>query len=116
MSNFTIATRIATANPAVSVVDVTGSFDINTVVDFEVILEDFFKKKQYKIILNFEKLTYVSSAGVGLLVGNLKEIRKNGGDIKIAGLTLEVYKVFELLELTKVFRIFKTEQDAVSDY
>jgi anti-anti-sigma factor len=116
MSNFTIVTRTAASNPAVSVVDVAGSFDINTVVEFEVVLEDFFKKKYYKIILNFEKLTYVSSAGVGLLVGNFKEIRKNGGDIKIAGLSLDVYKVFDILELTKVFRIFKTEQEAVSDF
>jgi anti-sigma B factor antagonist len=116
MGNFALATRMAMSNTAVSVVDVEGVLDLNTVADFEAVLENFFRKKQYKIVLNLEKLTYISSAGIGVLVGVIKDVRKNRGDIKLTSVNPDVYKVFELLELPGLFRFHKTERDAAAEF
>lgn len=116
MDRLVIATRQAMTNTTVTVVDIEGVLDINTVSDFEVVLQDLFRKKQYKLVLNMKKLTYISSAGFGVLMSIIKDVRKNRGDIKIANVSPEIYKVFDLLELPGLFHILKTEQDAVSEF
>jgi len=82
------------SNTSVTVVDIEGVLDINTVGEFETVLQDLFKKKQYKIVLNMKKLTYISSAGFGVLMSVIKDVRKNRGDIKIANVSSDIYKVF----------------------
>src|SRR5580658_1324925 len=116
MNHLELVTRTAMSNTAVSVLDIDGVLDINTVENFEMALQDFLRKKQFKIILNLEKLTYISSAGIGVLVGNIKEIRKNKGDIKITGASPEVYNVLDLLDLPGLFKIHKTERDAAAEF
>jgi anti-sigma B factor antagonist len=116
MSNLNLVTRTAMSNTAVSVLEAEGVLDINTVGDFETALDRFFKNKQYKIVLNLEKLRYISSAGIGVLVGNIKEVRKNHGDIKLSSVNPEIYKVFDLLDLPAVFHFHKNERDAAAAF
>jgi anti-sigma B factor antagonist len=108
--------RVAMSNTAVSVVALSGSLDINTIMDFEAVLADLFKQRRFKVVLNLEKLNYISSAGIGVLIGNIKDFRKNHGDIKLAHVGPEIYKVLDLLELPRIFQLLKTEQDAVSSF
>ncbi|HTC19448.1 MAG TPA: STAS domain-containing protein [bacterium] len=108
--------RVAMSNTSVSVVSLSGSLDINTVMDFETVIADLFKQKRFKIVLNLEKLTYISSAGIGVLIGSIKDFRKNHGDIKLSHVGPDIYKVFDLLELPRIFQLLKTEQDAVNSF
>ena len=116
MERLALATRSAASNSTVTIVDIEGVLDINTVGDFEAILQDLFRKKQYKIVLNMGKMTYISSAGFGVLMSIIKDVRKNKGDIKIVNVSSDIYKVFDLLELPGLFHILKTEQDAVGEF
>jgi anti-sigma B factor antagonist len=116
MERLVLTSRNATSNNVVTVVDIEGVLDINTVSDFEGLLQDLFKKKQFKIILNMKQLTYISSAGFGVLMSIIKDVRKNKGDIKIVNVSTDIYKVFDLLELPGLFHILKTEQDAVGEF
>jgi anti-sigma B factor antagonist len=116
MERLVISSRMAMSNTAVTVVDIEGVLDINTVGDFEAMLQDLFKKKLFKIVLNMEKLTYISSAGFGVLMSIIKDVRKNRGDIKISNVSSDIYKVFDLLELPGLFHILKNEQDAVAEF
>jgi len=106
----------AMSNSSVSIVKLEGSLDINNVEEFERILEKLFKERRYKIVLNLERLSYISSAGIGVLMSIIKEVRKNRGDIKITNVVTYVYKVFDLLELPGIFHILKTEQDAINSF
>jgi anti-sigma B factor antagonist len=116
MERLILSTRTAMSNTSVVVLDIGGVLDINTVGEFETVLQDLFQKKQYKIVLNFQKLTYISSAGFGVLISVIKDVRKNRGDIKIASVSPEIYKVFDLLELPGIFHVLKTENDAVNEF
>lgn len=116
MENFSVMTRQAMSNTAVSVMEVQGALDINTVEAFETALQRLFNQKQFKIILNFEKLTYVSSAGIGVMVGLIRDVRKNRGDIKITHTPPEIFKIFDLLELPGLLHFVKTEQEAAAQF
>lgn len=116
MPSLTLTTRVAPSNAAVSVVEAEGKLDMSTVEQFESQIGELFREKRYKIILDFRKLIYISSAGIGILIGVIKDVRRRGGDIKLAGLIPEVYGVFELLELPEIFQFFKTEAEAASRF
>lgn len=116
MNSCLLEARAAMANMAVSVVELSGSLDINTIMNFEALLVDLMKQRRFKIVLNMEKLTYISSAGMGVLMGNIKDFRKNRRDIKLSNVGPEVYKVFELLDFPSYFHLLKTEQEAVNAF
>ena len=52
----------------------------------------------FRIVVDLAGVTYISSAGWGIFISEIKEIRENGGDLKLAAMTGDVYEVFELLE------------------
>jgi anti-anti-sigma factor len=116
MDNLALLTRPAMSNTAVSVVEVTGELNINTVDSFEAALSNLFNQKNFKIVLNFEKLTYISSAGIGVLVGIIKDVRRNRGDIKLTNVPPDIYKVFDLLDLPGLFHFHKSERDAAENF
>ncbi len=115
MANNVMETQ-AMSNTSVSIIKVEGALDINSVEQFEQVLNKLFKERRYKIVLNLGTLNYISSAGIGVLMSVIKDVRKNRGDIKIANVVPDVYKVFDLLELPGIFHFMKTEQDAINSF
>jgi anti-sigma B factor antagonist len=116
MEKLLLTSRDAISNNSVKVIDIEGVLDINTVGDFETMLLDLFKQRRYKIVLNMKQLTYISSAGFGVLMSVIEGVRKNKGDIKIVNVSSDIYRVFDLLELPGLFHVLKTEQDAVGEF
>lgn len=111
-----IHTRTAKSNTSVVVMDMEGALDVNTVGHFEDELLELFNQGKFKIVLNLEKTAYVSSAGFGVLISVIKDVRRRRGDIKIANVSPAVYNTFDLLELPGLFHILKTEQEAVDKF
>ncbi len=112
MSQLNLVSRSAVGNSAVTVLEASGSLDIHTVGEFESAFNSLFRNGQYRIILDLGKLDYISSAGIGVLVGHIKDIRKNKGDIKFSSIHPDVYRVFDLMDLFKIFHSHHNERDA----
>jgi stage II sporulation protein AA (anti-sigma F factor antagonist) len=100
----------------VIVISLEGVLNINSAEELGIAFRELFEKKQYRIVLNIGKLTYLSSAGIGLVMANLKEVRENGGDIKISNTPPDIFKVFELVELPALIQMFKHEEDAIAGF
>lgn len=90
----------------VAVVSVKGFIDAHTAPDFEKVLVDLTEKGYFKIVIDFGDLQYISSAGLGVLMGQIEYIRENKGDIKLVNLSKKVYKVFDLLGFTTLYETF----------
>ena len=99
---------------AISVVKLEGFLDADTVLRLRKVLFDLIKKEHYKLIINLEKLEYISSAGVGVFIGMIKRVRENGGDIIFLHPLPTVYRVLDILGLTKIFKIVDRYEDAVA--
>jgi anti-sigma B factor antagonist len=113
MDRFEIATRHARA---VSVVRLRGYLDAHTAPEFEQALQVLVDEKRMCIVVNCADLSYISSAGLGVFMGFIENIRSQGGDIKLAELTDKVFRVFDLLGFPVLFEIFKREEDAVEKF
>ena len=100
----------------VSVLHLSGFLDAHTVPQFEDAIQTLVKEDKYNITVNLENLDYISSAGLGVFMGFIEEIREKGGDIKLSNLSTKVYKVFDLLGFPALFEIFDEESQAKSKF
>jgi Anti-anti-sigma regulatory factor (antagonist of anti-sigma factor) len=69
------------------------------------------KTKQGKLVLDFSKVESIASSLLGLLLIIHKKVLEQQGNMEIWNLTKNIQKVFEITQLTKIFKICK-KQDA----
>lgn len=93
-----------------------GFINAHTVEIFDSALRGVLDRGQFAVVINARSLAYVASAGLGALVGTIEEIRENGGDLRICELSESVAAIFEMVGLPHLFKIFKTEEEAVSSF
>ena len=97
----------------VSVIDLKGYLDAHTAPDLENAFQKLLNDKKFNIIVNCKDLTYISSAGLGVFMAFIEDVRKNLGDIKMSNMSPKVYNVFDLLGFPILYEIYKDEQEAV---
>jgi anti-sigma B factor antagonist len=68
------------------------------------------------LLLNLENIEYLSSAGLGNLVGLLKKSRKTNGQFKLCNLQEPILELFEVMRLTKIFEIFDGVEAAAASF
>ncbi len=66
-----------------------------------------------KIVLNFENVSYMSSAVMGKLVSLLKRVQNAGGELKLCNIEDSIYEIFEIMRFDRMFDILDTEDEAV---
>ena len=109
MSNFSVGFR---TNESIQILDLKGELDAHTASDLEAAIHKCQSGGNVQIVINGADLVYISSAGLGVFMAYIEEIRENGGDLKITNLQDKVYNVFDLLGFPMLFDILKTEEEA----
>ena len=113
MSDFKIAQR---EQETVNVLELKGYLDAHTAPRLEEAFQNLLKVQRYKIVVNCRDLSYISSAGLGVFMAYIEDVRTNKGDIKLTNMTPKVYNVFDLLGFPLLYEIFKDEKDAISRF
>ncbi len=113
MTNFKINFR---ESSNVQIIDLKGYLDAHTAPDFENAIQKIINNKQYNIIVNCKNLSYISSAGLGVFMAYIEEVRKNKGDIKITNMSSKIYNVFDILGFPLLYEITNTEEDALKKF
>lgn len=98
------------------VLNIKGYLDAHTAPMLEQELQSLMDEKQYNIIVNFKDLVYISSAGLGVFMGFIEDIRNNGGDIKLTNMTSKIYRVFDLLGFPTLYDILDEELEAINKF
>lgn len=103
-------------NRDITILKVSGYLDTTTASELENALASLLKNHQYKIVVDLSGVTYISSAGWGIFIGEIKRIRSQGGDLKLVGMIPDVHEVFLLLEFQTILDAFPTIVDAVAAF
>lgn len=69
-----------------------------------------------RVILDLNRVSYMDSTGLGVLVGGLKKAINKGGDIRLVNPSDEVRMLMELTRVDKVFLIFSDQETALMSY
>ncbi len=102
------------SSSAVEVLDLVGELDAHTARELEAAFQKCRQDGNHQIVVNGAGLLYISSAGLGVFLGCIDDIREQGGDIKIAALKPNVFNTFDLLGFPLLFNIVDTEEEAVA--
>ena len=100
----------------VALIQAKGYIDTVTVSVIEKKIQETLEKKIYKLIVDLQQINYVSSAGWGVFVSELKDIRDNNGDLLLIGMSPEVYDVYELMEFSSILKSFDNLEAALNHY
>ena len=111
MADLSIAVR---QEGEVAVVLPAGFINAHTVRDFEEALERLVQDGRYTILLNCQDLNYISSAGLGAIMGLIETVREHGGDILLSNLQDNVFAIFDTLGFTQLYRVFGEEEQALA--
>jgi anti-sigma B factor antagonist len=95
---------------------VSGYVDTTTSPELQKIIAQFIEKEFSKIIIDLGEVQYVSSAGWGVFVGEIRGLREKGGDLKLAQMVAEVYDVFEMLEFNRIITSYDSIFEAIDDF
>lgn len=99
-----------------AVVRVDGVVDTMTAGELENVMNSLIEQKRFNIIVDLGGVDYISSAGWGIFISNIREIRQNRGDIKLAQMMPSVYEIFELLEFDSILSAFDSVEKARLDF
>ncbi|HXW03879.1 MAG TPA: STAS domain-containing protein [Vicinamibacterales bacterium] len=84
--------------------------------DFRQTIEQLISSGRRKILIDLQDVTYIDSAGVGVLVGKYLSVRRQGGDMKLLHLSSRSLRVMTITRLTSVFESFDSEEAALSSF
>jgi anti-sigma B factor antagonist len=103
-----IKLSLSQAGPSgeLSVIRVDGVVDTITASELEGVIEGLIGQNRYKIIVDLGGVEYISSAGWGIFVSKIQEIRDHEGDIKLVNMIPNVYEIYELLEFEHIIQAF----------
>lgn len=98
------------------VLAVAGKIDAKTMGEFEDGIRALLDAAHVNMVLDFAEVPFISSAGLGILMSVIEEIREAGGDLVLARVQGEVYRIFDLLEFTSLFEFFDTVDAAIAHF
>lgn len=97
-----------------SVLAVSGEVDVATVPRLREQLHGLVAQGSTKIVVDLDSVDFLDSTGLGVLVGALKRVRSNDGELSLVCTQPRIRKVFEVTGLTKVFSLYDSVDEAVS--
>ena len=100
----------------VVVIHPRGFINAHTVRQFEQEIEEALRSGRNQIVINGSGLTYIASAGLGVIMGHIEDVRSKGGDIRLTNLNETVLRIFEVLGFNHVCRVFDSEQEGIASF
>ena len=90
---------------------VVGEVDASSSIQLDNAIKLAFENEK-RILVDLSRLEYISSAGLGVFVSHLEDIR-SGINLVLYGLSDSVFQVFDLLGLPQLIQITTTEEEAI---
>jgi anti-sigma B factor antagonist len=98
----------------IEVIDVAGEIDISTAPRLRDLLIELVSKNNYQLVVNMDKVEFLDSTGLGVLVGGLRRVRTHDGSLDLVCTREPILKIFRITGLTKVFGIHETVDQAIA--
>ena len=116
MEGIQVSAEVAGSRNHISIIKVGGYIDTTTSSELERALDSLLKQGRFFIIVDLGNVDYISSAGWGIFISEIKAIRENGGDLKLVRMVPDVYEIFELLEFHHILDVYDSIDEAINKF
>jgi anti-sigma B factor antagonist len=96
------------------VISLAGEVDLYTAPEFKQQLLEIIGQGGKQVIVDFSNTTFIDSTTLGVLVGGIKRLRTNEGQLSLVCSDRNITKIFEITGLDRVFAIYATRDEAVA--
>jgi anti-sigma B factor antagonist len=96
------------------VIALSGEVDLYTAPEFKEQLLDVIGKGAKDVVVDFTDTTFIDSTTLGVLVGGVKRLRTNEGQLTLVCSDRNITKIFEITGLDRVFTIHPTREEALT--
>ncbi|HET6349549.1 MAG TPA: STAS domain-containing protein [Candidatus Krumholzibacteria bacterium] len=91
----------------------TGGPDADT---FRKLFDGLIAEGKKQIVVNLEKVSWINSTGLGILIHNYSTVRSAGGDLVVIGASDRIESILYVTKLNLLFKSFENEEDAVRSF
>src|SRR6059058_2060327 len=102
------------ARDGIEVIDVQGEIDMYTAPRLRELLIDLVSRGSYQLVVNLDKVGFLDSTGLGVLVGGLRRVRAHDGSLDLVCTQARILKILKITGLTEVFGIYETADQAIA--
>ena len=97
-----------------TIVEVGGEIDVYTAPRLREQLVDLVADGKYHLIVDMERVDFLDSTGLGVLVGGLKRVRAHDGSLRLVCTQERILKIFRITGLTKVFPMHSSVEEELT--
>ena len=97
-----------------TVIEVSGEIDVYTAPRLREKIIALVDAGHYRLIVDMERVEFLDSTGLGVLVGGLKRVRAHDGGIDLVCTQGRILRIFRITGLSKVFDIYNSVDEAVA--
>ena len=83
---------------------------------FRKAVHELLDQKRTKLVADIGDVTYMDSAGVGMMAGKLKTVREHGGDLRLARISSKGQRLLGMMKLLIAFETHDTVESAVKSF
>ena len=95
------------------VISLAGEVDLYTAPEFKQQLLEVISQGASNVVVDFSDTTFIDSTTLGVLVGGVKRLRTNDGQLSLVCSDRNITKIFEITGLDRVFTIYPTRSEAI---
>jgi len=96
-----------------TVLEVGGEIDVYTAPKLREQFTQLVEDGRYHLVVDLEKVAFLDSTGLGVLVGGLKRVRSQDGSLSLVCTQDRILKVFRITGLDKVFPVYDSVEAAL---
>ena len=93
-------------------IQISGELDANSSIKLDEVIKKAIAQRQTKIMVNCVELHYISSAGLGVFISHLDDLKILGGRFVFYNMSKGVFSIFEILGLHNMIDIVKERTEA----
>ncbi len=100
----------------ISIVSIAGSFDALTANRITGCIDERISSGEKYLVLDLSEVEFMSSAGLRVILGAMKETRQQGGDLYLAGAQAGVDRVLKMSGFSKILKTYDSVDEAVAQF
>ena len=98
-----------------TIIEVGGEIDVYTAPKLRDKITELVGNGNYNLVIDMEKVDFLDSTGLGVLVGGLKKVRAHDGSMRLICNQERLLKIFRITGLAKVFVIHGSQAEALAE-
>lgn len=101
----------------IAIFDIKGSLTGDEETDMlRAAVADFLEQGNKSLVINLQKVNYMNSSGIGAIIAAHASYAKQGGEVRLAGVTNNVQNLFVVTRLIDVFDVYDTVDAAIESF